>query len=339
MTSNPTFGAKTSAFHVAELFSSRIKGKIALVTGASVDTLGEQTARAFAHGGASTVIITGRDGERLSALQKSLASEYPSTGFRSLDMDLASFKSIRRAAKEILDDDSIPRIDFLIANAAMALVKEHTFTEDGLELSFGVNHIGHFLLIVELFPKIRKAAQASTAGETRIIILTSGAMFVSPVRFSDYNFERKPLPEDEQPNWELAKQTGATPTDGYHMWISYGASKSANTLLALHLNKLLSKRYGIQSYAVHPGTVGTRGVKALPFDAEQVKALGFMKTIDQGTSTTMVAALDPKLSPETALFLQDCLVSTPPAWAADESKAARLWQLSEEIIGQKLELS
>ena len=64
-----------------------------------------------------------------------------------------------------------------------------------------------------------------------------------------------------------------------------------------------------------------------------LKVFTTFKSIDQGASTTMVAAFDPKLGPEDGIFLSDCQLISPVAWAVDEKSAERLWQLSQDLTG------
>jgi len=69
-----------------------------------------------------------------------------------------------------------------------------------------------------------------------------------------------------------------------------------------------------------------------------LKVFNTFKSIDQGASTTMVAAFDPKLKPEDGMFLSDCQLISPSAWAVDERSAQRLWQLSQDLTGCEFQL-
>ena len=343
MTSNQSFGHGTNGTDVATKYASIVAGKIVLITGVSTGGIGDATARAFAQGGAASVIITGRDDGRLSEINQKLSAAYPSTDFKPFKLDLASLQSVRQFQKKILEDSSIPQIDFFIANAGIndSASQERTLTADGLETSWGVNHIAHFLLVTSLLPKIRKASSKNPPGATRVVILTSGATATSPVRFSDWNFDGKPIPADEKANWQLIKMffPNAQETDGYDHNVAYGQSKTANVLMAVHLNRLLSTE-GIYAFAVHPGFVESTG--ALRFlksktEEEQGKLFPMArKTIDQGSATTMVAALDPNLKPDSGVYMADCQFAEAPEWATSGEKAERLWKLSEQIVEEKV---
>jgi NAD(P)-dependent dehydrogenase (short-subunit alcohol dehydrogenase family) len=344
MASNTSFNKHTTGHEVAEAYSSQCAGKIVLITGVSPGGIGEATARAFAHGGASTVIITGRNDARLSAMNKKLAEEYPQTTFRPLMLNMNSLAAVRTSAQQILDDESIPQIDILVANAGGNTMSPRTFTADGLETHFGVNHIAHFLFITLLLPKLLIAAKKSAPGATRVVTVSSEALIVSPVRFSDYNFDGKPVPEAEKPDFTvLTAVFGTQETDQYDPTVAYAASKTANVLFAVQLNKLFADQ-GIYAFSNHPGTVDSTPAAPLwqMISKEQKAAMlgadGIIKTIEQGAATNLVTALDPGLRPEAGVYFADCQVADLPGYAEDEVLADRLWKLSEEIVGGKVGL-
>jgi hypothetical protein len=105
----------------------------------------------------------------------------------------------------------------------------------------------------------------------------------------------------------------------------------------VYLNAKLSK-YGIYSFAPHPGAVLSEGAAPM-LDALPEHVLsqhkGSFKSIDQGSSTSLVAAFDPNLTPEDGVFLADCQIAMPASWAVNEVYARRLWQLSEELTGDR----
>ncbi|KAF2866123.1 retinol dehydrogenase 12 [Massariosphaeria phaeospora] len=339
MASNSSFDLKTGGLEVARTYSAQASGRTVLVTGVSVDTLGDAIVRSFAEGGASVIIITGRSDERLAEVIKALSSDYPSTKFRPLKFDLASLKSVHAAAQELLDDTTIPQIDILVACGGLHDFKdERTLTVDGLELHLGVNHMSHHHFITQLLPKLRASAKKSAPGTTRVIMIASQVWACSPFRFSDYNFDGNPLAADEKGHFELLTAAfGTQPTDGYDHTIAYAQSKTANALFAVHANEIWASE-NISAFALHPGIVGTQSAAPL-FDSlpkETVAKFGFMKTIDQGAATALVAALDPGLKPEGGVTLEDCQITSVPEWVTDKEKAAKLWALSEELISSKL---
>jgi NAD(P)-dependent dehydrogenase (short-subunit alcohol dehydrogenase family) len=252
---------------------------------------------------------------------------------------LASLQSVRDGAAKI--NNLVDRIDILINNAAVVVV-ERQFTKEGIEMQFGTTYIGPFLLTNLLMSKILAAAQkAPIKGSTRIINLTSAGHVISPIRFSDHNFQKplEDLPEEERP----PKHTGVygfAPGETYLPFVAYGQSKTANVLFAYYLNQQLGAQ-GIRSLATHPGTIWTELSRNL-----DEKHLGmikntstFWKDLDQGSSTTLVAALDPKLGESNeVIYLSDCQAEQPAPHANDRVAAERLWTLSEQLVGQTFEL-
>ncbi|CAI4216165.1 unnamed protein product [Parascedosporium putredinis] len=159
-------------------------------------------------------------------------------------------------------------------------------------------------------------------GETRVVNLASGAHAISPIRFSDYNIEK-----------------GADPDEGYLGIVAYGQSKTANILFTVSLQKELPKK-GISAYCLHPGGVRTQLGRQQDDDMNAAieKTASYWKDIDQGCSTTMVAALDPGLDEQSGLYLDNCQFTTPIPHATNPASADRLWSLSEELVGEKFSL-
>ncbi|KAH7094606.1 retinol dehydrogenase 12 [Paraphoma chrysanthemicola] len=334
------FNSSTSALNVAQVHRSRIEGKTILITGVASGNMGEATALAFAHGGASTIIITARDRAKLHVVTHALSESYPNTKFRPLMLNLSSLKAVQEAAKEIMADEAIPQLDYLVANAGVnSFDAPRTETNDGIEMHFGVNHLAHHLLIQLLLPKIKAAASTTAPGETRIVLVSSAACFGSPVRFSDWNYEKasNDVPDSEKPNWgPLASFIGRPQEpDHFEANIAYAQAKTANILTALQLNKILSAE-GIYAFSLDPGYVDSNGAKAqIPRMSEASrKALGEPKTTDQGAATVLVAATSPDLKPEDGFYLVDCVVDMEkcPPFASDEVAAEKLWELSDMVL-------
>jgi NAD(P)-dependent dehydrogenase (short-subunit alcohol dehydrogenase family) len=164
-------------------------------------------------------------------------------------MDMASQDSIRRAAAEV--ESLISTLDILVNNAGCTY-RLRQWTTEGIEMQFGVNHIGTYLLTKLLFPLLKAAAKQSPAGETRIVNLSSHGHMLSPFRFHDYNMENKELPLEEQPISPMPPAFAKAQKDGYLSTIAYSHSKTANILFTLYLQDHF-RASGIMSYALHPG--------------------------------------------------------------------------------------
>jgi NAD(P)-dependent dehydrogenase (short-subunit alcohol dehydrogenase family) len=163
---------------------------------------------------------------------------------------------VRAAAADI--NGRISKLDLLINNAGIMAIPTRTLSEDGIELQFATNHIGHFLFTNLVLDNLRAAAKSSAAtpGATRVVMVSSNGHRFSPVRFHDWNFEGKSVPPEEEPGVQAMKDRGMEPPSmesGYDKYVAYGQSKAANILFALHLRNNLAKE-GIQAVGVHPGS-------------------------------------------------------------------------------------
>lgn len=371
ITTFSTFNGKTEGREVVEEFSSLIRGKSIIITGVNLSGIGFSTAEALvrttqspclkqinnsqASQSPANLIIAGRTPSKLQDCINTLKAEFPDVNYRMLQMDLSSQQSVRKAAAEVLAWNDVSAIDILINSAGVMGVQERTLTEDGVEMHFATNHIGHWLFTCLIMPKIIEASKHSPRGATRIVNLSSGSPQVSNMRWSDINFDKKnnELPEEEQPREAILKAWGYTdigeksyiPIDGYNR------SKVANVLFGIGANKRLYKNYGILSLAVHPGIISTELGRNFPPETLQTIKKMFetgvwsYKTLGAGASTSLVAALDPMLgdsigetkdsSENWGAFLDDCQISGKAAPLAVSSvEAERLWDVSEKLVGQ-----
>lgn len=218
---------------------------------------------------------------------------------------------MRSGAAQVLAEH--PKIDVLINNAG---VTSYTLDKsvDGIELNFATNHIGHFLFTKLLLTALRKAAKP------RIVNLTSNAHGSATGEYADYNWE----------------------TREYAWTKAYAESKLAN----IHFTQYLATHgRGFLALSVHPGTIwGTSIFDTMSKDEHQrtreyVESLGIKeKTLEQGASTTLVAALDPCLEAHNGAYMVDCQVAPVDCEAARrEDLSEELWKLSEKLIGETFE--
>ncbi|KAI0195514.1 hypothetical protein F4808DRAFT_328541 [Astrocystis sublimbata] len=330
MTSNPDWGQTTSALHVAAEYADRVKGKNIIVTGIAPTGVGEGTALAFASQAPTNLILMSRRKDSLATIQSAIHEAYPGVNVHTIILDLASQQSIRKAAAEV--SDIISHLDILVNNAGCAY-RLRQWTAEGIEMQFGVNHIGTFLLTKLLFPLLLRAAKQSS---TRIVNLASHGHFLSPVRFHDYNMDNKDIPPEEQPRSTMPPALAKASEDGYLSTIAYAQSKTANILFTLYLQQRAAK-FGVVAYAVHPGGVVSHlGREHDPDVADAIAATStYWKNSDEGASTSLVAALDPSLDERCGLYLADCQFFACAEHARDPQAAVRLWELSEQLIGDK----
>ncbi len=215
------FGATSTTDEV--LSGVNLQGKRILVTGVSAG-LGIETARSLAAHGAD-VVGAARDLKKAEAATAQVRRDAATAGgsFELVALDLASLKSVRECADELLAKGQF--FDVVIANAGV-MATPFGHTADGFETQFGTNHLGHFVLINRIAPLLRKGS--------RLINLSSAGHRFSNVDLDDPNFERTP----------------------YEPFVAYGRSKTANILFAVAFDRRHRGR-GVRAAAVHPGVIQT----------------------------------------------------------------------------------
>jgi NAD(P)-dependent dehydrogenase (short-subunit alcohol dehydrogenase family) len=301
-----TFGAESTASEA--IAGVDLRDRVAVITGAS-GGIGLETARAFASAGAH-VVIGNRPSPKSDAAVGELRTSLPNAQIDVEALDLTSLASVREFANRVLGRHQ--RIDLLVNNAGV-MATPFERTSDGFESQLGTNHLSHFLLTNLLTPALLAAAPA------RIVNLTSNGHSISDIHWDDPNYHSRP----------------------YAAWEAYGQSKTANVLFTVELQRRLGPR-GVNAYAVHPGLVGTDLMRYLSdqdrawLDSRISKSGIAYKTPQQGASTTVWAATAAQLADRGGAYVEDCHVSEQCApYARDSEAAARLWTVSEELVGQK----
>lgn len=312
---------------------------------------------AIARHAPAKLILASRTRAKLQQVAEQITEASPGLTPHIVELNLSSQASTRKAAAEV--SKLVGHIDILINNAAV-VTSERCETEEGIELQFGTNHIGHFLFTSLLTPLLLAGAEHSgKTGSTRVVNTTSLGYRLSPVRFHDYSFEGKPVPPGEEPAAGIPAHMKPDPAAGrpYYVFTSYAQSKSANILHAVSLNQKLGGK-GVKAFAVHPGCELSADLCSLarplivhiaiwtdlsrnlsPGDLKVIEGTStFWKNQDQGVATTVVAAFDPKLTEAEYVMLSDCQLEDVATYAKDPSIAERLWQLSERLTGEHAKL-
>ena len=319
------FGFSTTSEEVCATFANRIKGRTFLVTGTSTKGLGASCATQLARQSPEQIILVSRTKSKVEPVIEEIKAINASIRMTFVECELTDFDSVRKAAEQILSDKGISKIDAVINNAGVMDVKEYTTDKQGNELTFSANHLGHFLLTNLIMPKILAAGKGS-----RIVNVTSRGHRISSVRFSD-------------PAFSNGKD--------YDGWSAYGQSKTANILFSVELARRLGER-GIFAYSVHPGGIWDTGLTTHleNKDFEEIDAIALKntgvswpgvdkpKTMSQGSSSLLAAALDPAFESQNGHFVENCQLSEPLGYATDEGNAKDLWVLSEELVGQKFDV-
>lgn len=157
-----------------------------MITGPSISGLGAETALSLAHSNPAQLVLLGRSEAKVQPVVEKIKLLNSTIDVRFISLDLASQESIRSAAKQINEDSTIKKIDILINNAGVMAVPDYQTTKEGIEMQFGGNHVGHFLLTNLLMPKILVAGKGDGA---RIINVSSTGYKLGGVLFGDYNFQ------------------------------------------------------------------------------------------------------------------------------------------------------
>lgn len=220
-----------------------------LVTGVGPGGIGGATALAFASQQPNLIILASRTREKLEAVAEQIAASYPGVRVEIVKLDLSSQKHVREAVEAV--KQLTDTLDILVNNAALTIY-ERKLTPEGLELQFGTNHIGPFLFTNLVLPLLLKAAEKATPGATRVVSVTSAGHRLSPIRFSDYNLEGKPVPPEEDHVKPLLGAF-ARETNGYNGIVAYAQSKTGNVLFTKYLQDHLRSR-GVAAYVLHPGS-------------------------------------------------------------------------------------
>lgn len=291
------------------------KGRVFLVTGAT-SGMGYEDAKALATAGAQ-VVIAARNPERGKEAIERIKKEVPDAKLQFEPFDLADLASVRALAKRL--NDTLPRLDVLINNAAVMAPPERKESPAGHEMQFAINYAGHFVLTAELLPLLRKSEAP------RVVTLSSVAVHRGAIHFDDLQF-----------------------TKAYDPYGAYAQSKLACLIFAFELQRRSDAgKWGIQSIAAHPGIAVTELIERGPgLENEQgrqwsaMRDGGMLATAEEGALSTLYAATAAEAkggayygpSGENEIRGPLGLATVPPA-AGDEKAAARLWAETENLTG------
>ena len=279
--------------------------KVVLITGGN-SGIGKEAAVGLADLGA-TVVITSRDVERGQAALDEIRERSGSDDVSVMDLDLGSFASIRAFAAAFLD--RYDRLDVLLNNAG-AVLSDRSETEEGFETTFGVNHLGPFLLTGLLLDRLKASAPS------RIVNVASNAHRGAP----------RGMPFDD-----LQAEHGR-----YSPMRAYSESKLANILFTRELARRLEGT-GVTANALHPGGVSTgfgregdtNGLGKLMMTIAQP----FLISAEKGARCSIYVASSPDLDGVTGGYFYKHRPSSSLSKAArDDEAARRLWDVSEQLV-------
>ncbi|WP_343672024.1 oxidoreductase [Paraburkholderia heleia] len=295
-------------------------GRRVVITGAN-SGIGYQTAAVLARRGAE-VVLACRDERRGAEALARLCREVPGAQAELARLDLASLASVRAFAdREIA---SCKPIDLLVNNAGVMAPPRRLETADGLELQFGTNALGHFVLTRLLLPALEMAA-GNSRERPRVVTIASIAHKQGQLDFDDLQATRS-----------------------YRPMAAYRQSKLANLMFALELNRRL--RAGgsrVMSVAAHPGVANTNLFRSGCHSSVGHAARAVLGAFIGAFLNSDVAGALPMLYAATAPDVVDGGYYGPlglfeargervgpakiAAQAKDEDDARRLWQVCETL--------
>ena len=297
-----------------------LTGRTAVVTGAN-GGLGLETARALAGAGAH-VVMAARNRLKADAAQTDLRREMPQASLEVVPLDLASLTSVHEAAERMLAAHG--RLDILVNNAGLMGTPERR-TDDGFELQFGVNHLGHFVLTARLLPALLRADAA------RVVTVTSTAR------------HRGRALDPDNPHLE----------GRYGPWRAYSQSKLANLHFAIGLHdRFAAAGASAISLSAHPGLSNT-GLQAASVEASGGGlSQRFFHALARSTGISVEQAVLPQLRAATDPAAKGGQLYAPrygnfgapvrrPILRRLRLRTAidRLWEVSERETGVTLDVS
>ncbi len=299
-----------------------LTNKVALVTGGNTG-IGESTVEAlYSHH--AHVIIASRNVEKSEQVAKEIESRHPNSKGKCtcLSLDLLSFTTVKSFVQE-LKDNNLLALDLVIFNAGL-FSNSFIKTEDGYERTIAANHLGHFLLLMELLPHLKaRADQLPKDEKVRIVIVSSGAHKIVKNKqqvIDSFRDEKK-----------------------FSYFGNYGISKFLNLMTAVVLAKKL-KQSNIDNIivnSIHPGWIATD--LARDWNSALVGFINFLgsafrKTPSQGASTTLTCAVAPELHNVSGGYFEDCQEKSLTGYTKTASICGdfeEFWNLSEKYTNTK----
>jgi retinol dehydrogenase 12 len=277
-----------------------MQGKVVVITGGT-SGIGQVAAEKLAAMGARVVLVA-RNKARGEQTLARLRSAAPATAHSVHYADLSRLSEMKRVGAQIAAAE--PHIDLLINNAGAMFSQRHV-TEDGLEMTFAVNHMSYFVLTLALWNNVVASAPA------RIVNTSSHAHFRAHIDFDDLQSERD-----------------------YKGFQVYGRSKLANILFTRELARRL-RGTGVTANCLHPGFVATRigdesGGKLAPL----VRVLKlFAISPEKGAETLVYLASSDQAAKFSGAYFFRSEMMSPSVAARDDDAARRLWAESERLAG------
>ncbi|GAB4834617.1 hypothetical protein Ancab_032880 [Ancistrocladus abbreviatus] len=308
------YGSKSTAEEVTENCPD-LRSITAIITGAT-SGIGAETARVLAKRGAR-LVLPARSLKAAEEAKARIVAECPEAEVLIMALDLSSLCSVREFVTEFESLD-LP-LNLLINNAGK-FSYDHAVSEDGIEMTFATNYLGHFLLTKLLLNKMIVTAK-TTGVQGRIVNVSSGIHGW----FTGDMFCYLALISTDRSQYDATR--------------AYALSKLANVLHTRELAYRLKKmEANVTVNCVHPGIVRTRLTRdreGIITDLVFFLASKLLKTIPQAAATTCYVATHPKLENTSGNYFADCNEASTSKMGSNSLEAQRLWSASEIMVDSK----
>ncbi|XP_026527839.1 WW domain-containing oxidoreductase [Notechis scutatus] len=302
------YDGNTTAMEILE--GRDLSGKVIIITGANAG-IGRECKSFSVH--KKHHLLPCRKMYRAIQKIERTEKEWHKAKVEAITLDLASLQSVWEFAETFKSKNLALHV--LVCNAAV-LGLPWQLTEDGLERTFQVNHLGHFYLIQLLKDVLCRSAPA------RIVIVSSESHRFTDIKENSGKLDFNLLSPSKKDYWSM---------------LAYNRSKLCNILLSSELNRRLSP-HGVTSNALHPGNMIYSSLHhnwwlyTLLFTL----ARPFTKSLQQGAATTVYCAVAAELEGLGGMYFNNCCRCVPSQQAQNGTDAAALWELSEKLIEERI---
>ena len=295
-----------------------LNGKVFVVTGTTSGT-GFEAAKILLSKGAKVAMLNRNPSKAAGTTAKLKQNLGEDIDVENIQMDLSKQESVKKAAEAVLK--TVPQIDALICNAAIAQVPKQTLTEDGWESQMATNYFGNWTLQALLFPLIEKS-------KGRIVTVGSMGydMGIKTIKFDDLNWDKNYSPNN-----------------------AYSQSKLAQIMSMYELQDRLNEaeKIEVKAYACHPGSsrtnlINTSGNFMMKFIFNLMKLSPLTQTAEKGAYPQLMCAIEPNLDQKgfygptgRSNWVGPVGAHKIAPHAKDKAVASRLWELSEKETGVK----
>lgn len=291
--------------------------KTYVITGANAGA-GFEAAKILLSKGAKVIMLNRNEkksNKAISDLKEHLGGD---AKVSFIKMDLAELSSVRAAANEVIK--TVPQIDALICNAAVAQIAKQEFTPDGFESQLGINHYGHFLLTNLLFDKVEE-------NNGRIVMVGSEGykMGLKTIQFEDMNFDKN-----------------------YNPMNTYCHSKLAQMMFGYELqHRINAANKNVGVYVCHPGASRTSLINEKASRVDRIlfsilSLLPIVQSAEKGAYPEVMCATENQLKQDAYYGPTGTMNWSGPvgeckleSFTLDRNIAEKLWEVSETATGSK----